>query len=136
MVKRIIIADTNWWVSLVIANFETRFAKLLESAEFEFCSCTELETEIQATFSKKKLQKYISPEVSAIFWLSFQLRTKKVPLVSIVNICRDPKDNFLLALAKDANADYLITGDKDLLDLKTFEQTIICTLTEFIEKYL
>jgi len=37
----------------------------------------------------------------------------------------------LLALAKDGNADYLITGDKDLLTLKSFGKTKIVTLTDF-----
>jgi len=41
------------------------------------------------------------------------------------------KDNFLLALARDGNADYLITGDKDLRDMKVFEKTKIVTLNEF-----
>ena len=51
---------------------------------------------------------------------------------STVSICRDPKDNFLLALAKDAGADYLITRDEDLLTIKQFEKTIILTLEDFI----
>jgi putative PIN family toxin of toxin-antitoxin system len=50
---------------------------------------------------------------------------------SVVDICRDPKDNFLLALAKDGKADYLITGDGDLLVLKEFERTKIVTLSDF-----
>ena len=32
-----------------------------------------------------------------------------------VDVCRDPKDNHLLALALDGEAQYLITGDSDLL---------------------
>jgi len=40
-------------------------------------------------------------------------------------------DNFLLALARDGKADYLITGDNDLLIMETFEKTEIIT----IEKY-
>lgn len=35
-----------------------------------------------------------------------------------VTVCRDPKDNFVLELVETARADYLITRDKDLLDLK------------------
>jgi putative PIN family toxin of toxin-antitoxin system len=54
-----------------------------------------------------------------------------VDVHSTVEICRDPKDNFLLALAKDGNADYLITGDNDLLVMKQFEQTKIVMLSEF-----
>ncbi|MEW6668748.1 MAG: putative toxin-antitoxin system toxin component, PIN family [Thermodesulfobacteriota bacterium] len=33
-------------------------------------------------------------------------------------ICRDPEDDMLLECCKAAHADILITGDKDLLDLK------------------
>jgi len=46
-------------------------------------------------------------------------------------LCRDDKDNFLLALAKDSNADFLITGDKDLLILKKFEDTSIVTIADY-----
>jgi predicted nucleic acid-binding protein len=34
-------------------------------------------------------------------------------------------------LAKDGNANYLITGDNDLLVLKKFEKTKIVTLSDF-----
>jgi len=54
-----------------------------------------------------------------------------VIVTSNVNICRDAKDNFLLSLAKDSKADFLITGDKDLLVLKQFEGVQIVTIAEF-----
>ena len=54
-----------------------------------------------------------------------------VQVHSKVDICRDPKDNFLLALAKDSKADYLITGDSDLLTLEQFETTKIVTFSAF-----
>ena len=50
-----------------------------------------------------------------------------------VNICRDPKDNFLLALALDSNADFLITGDSDLLEIEQIGKTRITTLTNSLE---
>jgi uncharacterized protein len=49
-------------------------------------------------------------------------------------VCRDSKDNFLLALAKDGKADYLLTGDKDLLELVQFGNTRIETLAVFLEE--
>jgi len=49
-----------------------------------------------------------------------------------VAICRDPKDNFLLALAQASKATHLITEDKDLLSLKSFAKTKIMTLAAFI----
>ncbi|MCZ2460858.1 MAG: hypothetical protein LC128_14655 [Chitinophagales bacterium] len=50
MVKKIIIADTNRWISLVIGKFDNDFAGILEHEEFEFYSCHEIEEEIRITF--------------------------------------------------------------------------------------
>lgn len=36
-------------------------------------------------------------------------------------VCRDPDDDNILALARDNRADYIITGDKDLLVLEKFD---------------
>lgn len=57
-----------------------------------------------------------------------------VNVKSNVNLCRDPKDNFLLALAKDGKADYLLTGDNDLLVLEKMGKTNIIKVTEFFEQ--
>ncbi len=51
-----------------------------------------------------------------------------------IKICRDEKDNFLLSLSVDSKAEYLITGDKDLLVLEKIENTEILTFSEFIER--
>lgn len=55
-----------------------------------------------------------------------------IDIQSVVTICRDPKDNYLLALVKDAKADFLTTGDQDLLVLKSFEGTEIITYRDFL----
>jgi hypothetical protein len=43
------------------------------------------------------------------------------------------KSNFLLSLAKDSNADYLITGDNDLLIIEQFYNCKIIRPAEFTE---
>lgn len=52
----------------------------------------------------------------------------KIPAVS-----RDPKDDKFLATAKAANADYLISADKDLLDLKAYQGTKIIDAETFLQ---
>ncbi|MEA2514604.1 MAG: uncharacterized protein QOJ59_4091 [Thermomicrobiales bacterium] len=47
-------------------------------------------------------------------------------------ISRDPKDDKFLAAALAAGADYLVTEDRDLLDLGTYEGTAIVNATAFI----
>jgi putative PIN family toxin of toxin-antitoxin system len=49
-----------------------------------------------------------------------------------LKIARDPKDNMFLELAKAVSADYLISGDKDLLEIKEFENTKILRPSEFL----
>lgn len=51
-----------------------------------------------------------------------------------VTVCRDPKDNFILELAETAKADYIITRDKDLLDLpnKEWQGTKITKPEDFL----
>jgi len=44
---------------------------------------------------------------------------------------RDPKDAPFLAAALAAHVDFLITGDKDLLDAKVAVATRIVTVAEF-----
>ena len=58
----------------------------------------------------------------------------KVKIKKIDKICRDPKDDFLLALSKESKANYLITGDKDLLYIEVYGRTKIVTVRQFKEK--
>lgn len=59
-----------------------------------------------------------------------------VKVESQVEICRDVDDNKFLELAIDANAVFLITGDRDLLSLKSQieYQNLIITPREFLEQ--
>jgi putative PIN family toxin of toxin-antitoxin system len=53
------------------------------------------------------------------------------PSQSVQSICRDPDDDLILACALEAGADYLVTGDADLLDLKIFKGIQIVTPRNF-----
>jgi predicted nucleic acid-binding protein len=49
-----------------------------------------------------------------------------------VNDCRDKKDNMILEEAVYGNAEYIITGDEDLLVLNPYKWIKIYTLKEFL----
>ena len=53
------------------------------------------------------------------------------PSQLVQSICRDPDDDAILACALEAGADYLVTGDLDLLELKTFKGIRIITPRDF-----
>jgi uncharacterized protein len=46
-------------------------------------------------------------------------------------ICRDPDDDPLLACSLAAEADYLVTGDADLLELQSYRNTLIVSPRNF-----
>ena len=68
--------------------------------------------------------------------LVVELQTVKVASPSLeVGDLRDPKDVPFLAAALANNADYLITGDKDLLELAGKVRTRIVTVAEFAAEF-
>ncbi len=52
-----------------------------------------------------------------------------------INIVRDPEDNKILESAVEANAQFLVTRDNDLLSLVKYENIEIVTPAEFWNRY-
>ncbi len=48
-------------------------------------------------------------------------------------ITRDPSDNMVLACAVEGRADYIVSGDRDLLTLESYEGIPIVTAREFLQ---
>jgi uncharacterized protein len=51
----------------------------------------------------------------------------------VVTASRDPKDDHILACAVEARADFVVSGDNDLLSLGAFEGIRIVNSREFLE---
>jgi len=126
-----IIIDTNLWISFLLSKKFNFIDKLLDSGNLELVFCNELLSELVEVAGRPKLQKFFTIEDWELIFGIIERYAVYVHVVSSVTLCRDSKDNFLLSLAKDAQADYLLTGDNDLLVLKTFEATQIVTIAEF-----
>jgi hypothetical protein len=95
-------------------------------------------TEVFAKLSKKLKREQIT-------FLNERMRelmgmAKQVFISTQVVLSRDPKDDHYLSLCKEVEADYLITGDKDLLSIPLEvleEKGISCrilTPQEFVER--
>ena len=109
--------------------------KLIFSDRAVLLFSDELMTEFIDVTSREKLKPYFTKEDIASLIDLIEEYGEIVKVKSKVDICRDKEDNFLLSLAKDGKADYLVTGDKDLLVIENFEKTKIISLTGFLEKY-
>ncbi len=128
-----VIIDTNLWISFIISKRFDALDSLIQSNQVRLLFSIELIEEIQSTIEKPKLKKYFEANSLEEMLLAFKSFIDVVQVKSKVHVCRDPNDDFLLALAKDGKANYLITGDKDLLSLTRFRKTDIVTFKQFIE---
>lgn len=136
MKKKIrIILDTNIWISFLISKSVKGIDMLIFNDEAVLLFSDELMTEFIDVANREKLKPYFKKEYLFFLIDLIEEYGEIVKVKSKVDICRDKKDNFLLALAKDGKADYLITGDKDLLVIDNFVKTKIIGLTGFLEKY-
>jgi predicted nucleic acid-binding protein len=61
--------------------------------------------------------------------------SKIIVPVEKVSVAIDPDDNKVLEAALEANADFIVSGDKHLLNLKEFKGVRILTAKEFLDKF-
>jgi uncharacterized protein len=92
--------------------------------------------EVMDVILRPKFKKYYLEE-DLIFFQEVLLKELQFQtVISQVSVCRDPKDDKFLSLALDSKADFLVTGDKDLLTLERFQKTEIITPRYFLEKFI
>lgn len=127
-----LILDTNLWISFLISSKYEKLDKLLFNQECKLLFSEELLGEFVAVSKRPKLRKHISKDELEDLLETIDQVAEFVNVTSDVIECRDPKDNFLLSLAVDGKADYLLTGDKDLLVLEKIGDTDIKTISEFL----
>jgi uncharacterized protein len=127
-----VIFDTNIWISFLIGKQFASMKELLVNAAIQPIFSDRLLDEILTTTQKPKLQKYFQKDRVDDLMIFLSEIGEITESKSIVSACRDPKDNYLLALSKDSNADFLVTGDRDLLVLARFDRTEILTYQDFL----
>jgi putative PIN family toxin of toxin-antitoxin system len=104
---------------------------IIGNDQFYILASEELLEEIKNVVLRPKFQKFIKKEHIDLVMEILSKRLDIVEVKSLVQVCRDPKDDFILALCKDGKADFLVTGDNDLLVMKKFENTKIVSLSAF-----
>lgn len=127
-----IILDTNLWISFLISNNFNEIDILIEDNTIQLLFSNELIEEFITVTQRPKFRKYFSNQDIEKLLNSFVLFGRLVEVKSDIKKCRDIKDNFLLNLAIDGKADYLVTGDNDLLSLKKIGNVKIVSMKNFL----
>ncbi|KAF0216671.1 MAG: PilT protein domain-containing [Geobacteraceae bacterium] len=122
-----VVFDTNVLIAAFLS--EGVCAKLLLRArkkQFQLVVCPFVLQEFERVLSKKFAAAH--SEVREALELVDEAAALKVqPVKEVAGVCRDEDDDNVLACAQAAKADYLVTGDADLLVLESFEKTRIIT---------
>lgn len=90
--------------------------------------------EVAEVLGREKLNKYLLEEERMRFLVAFLKETELVEIIERVTDCRDAKDNKFLELAVNGKADYIISGDTDLLVLNPFRGIPILKLKDFLSR--
>ena len=134
MKSKKIILDTNLWISFLITKDYSFLDKYIENGKATLIFSDELIREFLTVGKRPKLQKYFTDKDIEHLLHAFEKFGILIKVTSQIELCRDYKDNFLLNLAVDSKAEYLATGDKDLLEIRNIEKTKILTIRELKEK--
>lgn len=132
-----IILDCNIWISFLIGHQPRWIQQILTDPRFDVYVCDELLEEILNVSSRSKIRSRINDEeLDDLFRIIYAFcRMAKIEQKAQSEI-RDPKDLYLLSLAESIDADYVVSGDFDLIDLKQHGKTKMMTFAEFRTKLL
>jgi uncharacterized protein len=89
--------------------------------------------ELNEVLGREKFDRYITREEREEFLETLVERSRWIEKITNVQVCRDPDDNKILALATSGGAQFIITGDQDLLILNPFQDIQILTAEEFLQ---
>ncbi len=126
----IILFDSNIWVSIAI-NGELEFIANLIKKGHHIVTCQQLVFELIDVLSRPKFKKYFSGNYVNEFIKFHQSSTESLQLMDIEPIVSDKNDDYLFALCKVSLANFFVTGDKLLLKVQTYNETIILSLSDF-----
>jgi putative PIN family toxin of toxin-antitoxin system len=126
-----VVFDTNVLVSAFVT--EGVCSKLLGRArrrQFQLITSPFILKEFEAVLSKKlSATKGETRQVLRI--LAEAISGLVQPAQPVSGICRDRDDDHILSCIMAANADYLVTGDSDLMELREFRGTRIVAPRDF-----
>jgi putative PIN family toxin of toxin-antitoxin system len=132
-----VVVDANIWISALLnSNNALEVVHLLEKDQYRLICAEALISELAEVLERPKFQARIQPgrKDSLVDLVREKAQFVELP-ASVQNVCRDPKDEVYIVCAVVAQADFLVSGDKDLLDLNEHEGVKIISLQSFVQLF-
>ena len=130
-----IVVDTNDFISALIGKrHREKLRIILDRSDVDLFADENLLTELAGVAGREKFRQYVTPADAALFLEAIRARLIVVSPTTVVTDSADPDDTYLLSLAIDAQADYLITGDKKhLLAINSYRGILIIHLQTLLD---
>lgn len=127
-----VVLDTNVYISAILFGGNCEEILTLSSlGSFELITSKAILEEIAGILQKKF--GWSKPQVSETISYIREIAIEVEPDVALSVVRDDPSDNKILECAVTANADYIVTGDKNhLLPLKQYKAVKILSPSEFL----
>lgn len=130
---KVVIDTTDYISALIGKTHRAKLESILFNENIQILADITLLDEIAEVAHRDKFRKWVTIDEADQFIGSLKIRLRPIVVDSVVEVSPDPDDNFILALAKDGDADYIVTSDKPgLLDLGSFENIPIVRLQAFL----
>ena len=130
-----IVVDTNVLISGVFfGGFPRKILSAIVNRKMTACATTEIVNEYEEVVQEMIVRK--KGHINRAILVPLIEVMEIFEPISYIEICRDTEDDKFLECAKDSNALYIVSGDKDLLVIKQYENIQIVTARDFCEKYL
>ncbi len=118
-----VVVDTNLLVSYLIAHHPP-LAEIMDGhlahGDFTLLTAPVLLEELARVLQYPRLQRYYDAETRVRFVALVAALSEMMDLPDEVpRICRDPADDWVIACAVAGGADVIVSGDRDLLDIKS-----------------
>jgi uncharacterized protein len=131
-----VVIDTNILVSAFLwYGKPSRLLELAEEGSVRIFSSRHLMNELANSLAKEKLARAVlATGLSAKEMVTaYRQLTRAVRPVPVSSISRDPDDDHVIACAIAAKADFIVTGDRDLLVLDPLDGIRIVEVARFLE---
>ena len=126
--------DSNLWISFMIGKRLSSLAEVLCRHDVEVYVSEQLLDEIRGVIAREKFDKLISAETRYYFFeMVYDVCLFTDITVEAKSDIRDPKDLYLLSMAESVPVDYIVSGDRDLTDMKQHAGIPILKYAELID---
>jgi len=133
------VIDTNLFISGIFAkdSLSAQLQNLWINLEFELVTSIEIIKEISRVLNYPRIKDHFKPKdknIKRFFRLIFRKAVIAKDIYKTDRITEDPTDNKFLACALEKKADYIVSRDPHLRNIKHYHGIQIVDVKTFIEK--